>query len=42
MTQLAAMGKRDSKPSLLDACFAANRTWAREAVERDPQFFERL
>src|SRR5580700_6382735 len=42
MTQLAAMGKRDSKPSLLDACFAANRTWAREAVEHDPQFFERL
>jgi carbonic anhydrase len=28
--------------SLLDDCFAANRRWAKDAVERDPQFFKRL
>jgi carbonic anhydrase len=32
----------DSKPSLLDECFAANRRWAAQSVAEDPQFFERL
>jgi carbonic anhydrase len=27
---------------LLDQCFAANRRWAKEAVEDDPEFFRRL
>ena len=36
------MRQRDSRPSLLDSCLAANREWAREAVERDPDFFQRL
>jgi carbonic anhydrase len=28
--------------SLLEECFAANRRWAREAVEKEPGFFRRL
>ena len=28
--------------NLLDECFAANRAWAREAKQRDPNFFKRL
>jgi carbonic anhydrase len=28
--------------SLIDDCFAANRRWAKAAVEEDPQFFGRL
>ncbi len=28
--------------SLLDDCFAANRRWARESLEKDPGFFKRL
>lgn len=27
---------------MLDDCFAANRRWAKAAVEEDPQFFKRL
>jgi carbonic anhydrase len=27
---------------LLDDCFAANRHWARTAIQQDPHFFERL
>lgn len=34
--------KRDSRPSLLADCFAANRRWAEQRVEEDPQFFARL
>ena len=36
------MAQRDSKPDLLDDCFAANRQWAADKVARDPQFFKRL
>jgi carbonic anhydrase len=36
------VASRDSKPNLLDDCFAANRRWASESVARDPQFFSRL
>jgi carbonic anhydrase len=32
----------ERKPSLLDECFAANRLWAKSAVDEDPQFFQRL
>ncbi|NVB84352.1 MAG: carbonate dehydratase [Kofleriaceae bacterium] len=28
--------------NLLDECFAANRLWAKDAVENDPEFFKRL
>ena len=28
--------------SLIDDCFAANRRWAKAAVEEDPEFFKRL
>ena len=30
------------KTNILDECFAANRKWAKQAVDKDPQFFERL
>jgi carbonic anhydrase len=32
----------DRHPSLLDECFAANRRWAKDAVNKDPDFFARL
>jgi len=32
----------ERKRSLLDDCFAANRKWAKDAVDEDPQFFKRL
>jgi carbonic anhydrase len=28
--------------NLLDECFAANQRWAKDAVEKDPEFFKRL
>lgn len=28
--------------NLLDECFAANQRWAKDAVEKDPEFFRRL